>query len=236
MLYFEPSALCLHDADSLTKKTPPHKIEPQVNAVTNTGVFLAAHTTLLTPQTLVAEGSRSRSTTPLLQAAPDASFIVTWPAAVKHVTKNVVPSETACARIRHLINEQRKHEQQWWTQRQAIVVKHNGRAHSNAKVADILKDLGGLAAPTARVDELADKNELEAFDKKVYKSSVQMASDFDGQLRKLGIPFFAIKHDLVSVESKNVNDLARKGRLDRGELRHLQRRMLQYLEDLLMDD
>lgn len=179
---------------------------------------------------------RSRSTTPSVPATPDASAITTWPAAVKHVTKYVVNNDQAAARIKHLIAEQHKHEEQWWTQREAIVSKHNGRADSNTKVADLLKELGGLAIPIAQVDQAADKNELDTFDKKVYKSLVRMAADFDGQLRKLGVPFYAIKHDLVILDEKRENGLSIKGRLDRGELRELQKRMLQYLEDLLMDE
>lgn len=179
--------------------------------------------------------TRSRSITPSTPAVPEASTIITWAAAIKHVTKYIINDDKATTRIKHLIKQQQQHEEQWWSQREAIVAKHNGREGSNNKVADILKELGGLAVPIAKVDEAANKNELETFDRKVYKSLVQMAADFDSQLRKLGIPFYAIKHDLIIVGTE-AGDESTKGKLDKGELRDLQKRMLQYLEDLLMDD
>lgn len=178
---------------------------------------------------------RSRSITPSIQAVPDASTITTWAAAVKHVTKHIMNDEKATTRIKHLIKQQQQHEEQWWTQREAIVTKHKGREGSNNKVAGILKELGSLAVPIAKVDEAADRSELETFDRKVYKSLVQMSADFDSQLRKLGIPFYAIKHDLILLGNES-GEVSTRGRLDKGELRELQKRMLQYLEDLLMDD
>ena len=172
--------------------------------------------------------------TPIL--VPDASTITTWPAALKHVTKYVTTNEKVMSRVKHLINEQHKHEEQWWAQRQAIVTRHAGRAGNQTKVADILKDLGGLAIPMGQVDEAADRNELDAFDKKVYKSMVQMAADFDGQLRKMGVPFYAIKHDLIVKDGEKSEDRAKIRKLEAKELRELQSRMLQHLEDLASDD
>lgn len=178
---------------------------------------------------------RSRSITPSTQTVPDASTITTWAAAIKHIAKHIINDEKATVRIKHLMKQQQQHEEQWWTQREAIVAKHKGREGSNNKVADILKELGGLAVPIAKVDEAADRNELETFDRKVYKSLVQMSADFDSQLRRLGVPFYAIKHDLILLGNES-GEVPTKGKLDKGELRDLQKRMLQYLEDLLMDD
>jgi len=172
----------------------------------------------------------------LITPAPDGSSITTWPAAIKHVTKHLSTDEKVMFRIKHLMNEQHKHEEQWWSQRQAIVTKHAGRSGNQTKVADILKELGGLAAPMAEVDEAADKNELAAFDKKVYKSLVQMAADFDGQLRKMGVPFYVIKHDLVIRDGGKSEGGANMRKLTGNELKGLQKRMLQHLEDLLSDD
>ena len=77
--------------------------------------------------------------------------------------------------------------------------------------------------------------ELEAYDKKVYGELLKMTATYDKQLRAMGIPFYAIKHDLVILEEGA--ELPNKiGRIDRGELRGLQRRILQHLEDLFIDD
>lgn len=180
--------------------------------------------------------NQSRSITPVSQPVPDASTITTWPAAIKHVSKHITDDDKATTRIKHLIKQQQQHEEQWWSQREAIIAKHQGRAGSTTKVADILKELGGLAVPMAKVDDAADKNELDMFDKKVYRSLVQMAADFDAQLRKLGVPFYAIKHELILTGTETEKSLLTKGKLDKGELRDLQKRMLNHLEDLLIDD
>ncbi len=81
-------------------------------------------------------------------------------------------------------------------------------------------------------DQAANEKELEAYDKKVYAGLMAMAADFDKQLRGLGVPFYAIKHELVILEEGKEKAGAMKGRLDKGELRDLQKRMLQLLEDL----
>ncbi|KAJ9613739.1 uncharacterized protein PV06_01140 [Exophiala oligosperma] len=174
----------------------------------------------------------SKSATPTV---PDPSTITTWPAALKHVTRHLVPNEQAANRIRHLISEQHKHERQWWAGREAIVARQQGRAGTSQQVAALLKSLGGKEVPMASSDPRADQAELEAYDKKVYAGLLAMAADFDRQLRSIGVPFYAIKHDLVVLEEGPEKAGATKGRIDRGELRELQQKMLQTLEDLFAD-
>ncbi|KIW32840.1 uncharacterized protein PV07_04356 [Cladophialophora immunda] len=190
------------------------------------------------PETL-----RSKTSTPNPNV-PDASTIVTWPAALKHVSRHLVHNEQVANRIKHLINEQHKHERQWWAGREAIVARQQGRSGTSQQVSAILKSLGAkdVAAASPRVaapsdeQKKADQAELDAYDKKVYAGLLAMAADFDRQLRSLGVPFYAIKHDLVILEDgpekrAGVN----KGKIDKGELRELQKRMCQTLEDLFGD-
>lgn len=84
-------------------------------------------------------------------------------------------------------------------------------------------------------DPETNQAELDAYDRRVYAGVMAMASDFDRQLRALGVPFYAIKHDLVVTENGPERDGSAKGRIDKGELRELQRRILQTLEDLFAD-
>lgn len=74
--------------------------------------------------------------------------------------------------------------------------------------------------------------ELSRYDAKVYKAQVEMAKAMDGEMRGLGIPFFAIKHQLVltSPDQKDGSWL-----LERDDLMKLQRRILELLEDLCKD-
>ncbi|KAJ9653962.1 hypothetical protein H2198_006950 [Neophaeococcomyces mojaviensis] len=178
---------------------------------------------------------RSRSTTPSIQAVPDASTITTWPSAAKHVTKYINNDDSITSRIKHLISQQHKHEQEWWTQREAMVARHSGRAGNQEKAAELLKSMGALAVPIMKVDGSADQKELEAFDKKVHKALCDMVKDYELQLRKMGIPFFAIKEELIIKENEMDVDGGTKGKLDKGELRELQKKVIVLLEDLLVD-
>ncbi|EXJ90531.1 hypothetical protein A1O1_03634 [Capronia coronata CBS 617.96] len=174
----------------------------------------------------------SKPSTPTI---PDASTITTWPAALKHVTRHLVPNEKGAGRIKHLISEQHKHERQWWAGREAIVARQQGRTGTSQQVAALLKSLGGKEVAATPSDPAANQAELDAYDKKVYAGLTAMASDFDRQLRTLGVPFFAIKHELVILEEGPAKTGAPFGRIDKGELRELQKRMLQTLEDLFGD-
>jgi hypothetical protein len=62
----------------------------------------------------------------------------------------------------------------------------------------------------------------------------KLATDIDRELRSMGVPFYAIKHELVILGEENTGR-ALPGRLDKGELRELQKRMLQLLEDLFKE-
>jgi len=206
---------------------PERKAVPQSGPVP--GVLTPSKNARLAPQQ---DQLRSTSTTPTV---PDASAITTWAAAMKHVTKHIANNPRIADKIKRMIAEQQNHEQQWWAQRQAIVERHQGRSENQMKVAEMLKTLGGLAIPVAASDPKADEAELAAHDKKVYKALTDMVAHFDVQLRAMGIPFYAIKHELVILEIGKEKAGAMSGRIDKGELRELQKRMLQHLEDLFLD-
>ncbi|RMZ92353.1 hypothetical protein DV736_g447, partial [Chaetothyriales sp. CBS 134916] len=107
-----------------------------------------------------------------------------------------------------------------------LVALHESRRSTSAQVSALLRSLGGKDTTattnnnTSSSGETNNQAELDAYDAKVYRSLVAMQADFDRQLRSLGVPFFAISHDL---------------KIDKGELRELQKRMLALLEDLFAD-
>ena len=169
-------------------------------------------------------------------SVPDASAITTWPAALKHVTKHLANNPAVAARIRKLISNQHDNEQQWWKIREGIVTRQNSRPGTSAQVSALLLSLGGTdSASSGSDDPAANQAELDVYDMKVYKSLLAMAADFDRQLRASGVPFFAIKHELVILEEGREKAGVVKGRLDKGELKELQRRMLTFLEELFGD-
>lgn len=167
---------------------------------------------------------------------PDASMITTWPSALKHVTKHLLPDDKIAQRIRSLISEQHSLEEQWWSKREAMEKVYAGRDQTSAALAEILRNVGGTSTPSTSRDDKADQAELVAYDKKIYKALVQMQAHFDKELRNLGMPFFAIKHDLVILESGKQKPGSIHERIDTGELRELQKRLLQTLEDLFGEE
>ena len=81
---------------------------------------------------------------------------------------------------------------------------------------------------------------------KVYKASIDMVAAMTTELRNLGVPFFGVKSDLrVTGQDEETSpvyeardDTASEGpkaRLSQDDLRKLQKRMLELLEDLSKD-
>jgi Protein of unknown function (DUF2458) len=168
---------------------------------------------------------RRRSATP----QPDSSSITEWPAAVKYVMNTLSQNQETSSKIKRLIKNQHVNERQWWAGREALVAKHENRVESTKKANDLLRSLGGMngraeATPSPGAEE--EKAELNRYDKKVYAALGQMVAAMDRELTGLRVPFFAIKHDLVGISG------GAEGMLSKVELMELQRKMLQFLEDL----
>ena len=68
----------------------------------------------------------------------DPATLTTWPAALRHVTKNVARNDAAMARIKKLIHVQHQHERAWWDGREALKKKQIDRIEGRKKVDDVL--------------------------------------------------------------------------------------------------
>jgi hypothetical protein len=171
---------------------------------------------------------RRRPTTP----QPESSSITEWPPAVKYVMNTLSKNlETTC-KIKRLIKNQHDNERQWWAGREALLAKHKGRVESKKKADDLLRSLGATNGYDARGSSSSaaeEKAELERYDKKVYAALGQMTAAIDRELTVLRVPFFAIRHDLVS-KAEEAN-----GVLNKIKLMELQKKMLQLLEDSFGD-
>ncbi|PGH05686.1 hypothetical protein GX51_02846 [Blastomyces parvus] len=167
---------------------------------------------------------------------PDPSTITSWPAALKYVMKTVAQNEATQSRIKKLIRTQHDHEKQWWEGRQALLSKQACREAKRKQLDDVLRSIGGAVAkdsdPPSAED---DKIELDTYDKKVYRALTTMSKALDVELRALGIPFFTINPKLVASSSNSVSDSHSSELLKPDELKALQLRMLQLLEDLCKD-
>ncbi|KAL1956487.1 hypothetical protein VTO42DRAFT_7285 [Malbranchea cinnamomea] len=176
----------------------------------------------------------------------DPSLITTWPAALKYIMRSVAQNEGMQAKVRRLIQTQHDHERKWWEGREALLAKQKSRAEKKKKLDEVLRSVGGSVAPSFEVQSPEeDLAELENYDRKVYKALLDMSRALDGELRGLGIPFFAIRHNLVHSSSNtstssgkyatNTAGASEKSTISTDELVALQRRMLSLLEDLCKD-
>ena len=193
-----------------------------------------------TQQVKTSHPLQAPTTTPKLnQTAADASSIVTWPAAVRHVARHITTSEAASTRIKDLISNQHRHERDWWKARNAIAKRQSNRTATQAKAADLLKSIGGLVNENSSGSNDPDvaKRELVDFDRKIHGELVRLTADSDRVLRRLGVPFFAIRHELMIKGDKEVplGEQTGSGKLTKQELVELQKKMLLHLEDLFMD-
>ena len=138
------------------------------------------------------------------------------------------------SQIKQLINGQHALERKWWMEREALISKFRGRAEKEKLVTDMLQRMGGIAAATKPPNSGEEEAELRRCDLKIHKAMTKYATDIDRELRSMGVPFYAIKHELVILEEQE-GRRGRVGEIDRDELRTLQKRILRLLEELFKE-
>lgn len=200
-------------------------------------------TTIIPPPAPVAPTPQPLVSTPPSQSNPAAapppppssvssSIITTWPPALRHVMKSLIPNQAATHRIRHLIKTQHEHERQWWAGREALVLKQQGREEGRRRLNDVLASVGGLVnSLNDDSSPITDLQELAQYDLKVHRACTAMVAATTAELARLGVPFFNTRPELLWSN----NDGERRktdGLLDESQLRELQAKMLVLLEDL----
>lgn len=84
-----------------------------------------------------------------------------------------------------------------------------------------------------------DQAELEKFDRKVYNASQQMSKAHGIDLKRLGVPFFGVDPKFIIAnelqQTVAARDALSQATITEAELLDLQRRMIQYLEDMYKD-
>ncbi|MCJ1438595.1 hypothetical protein MMC27_007985 [Xylographa pallens] len=170
----------------------------------------------------------------------DPRTIITYPAALRHITKVVARNEVTMSRLRKLIASQHQHERQWWDGRETLVKQQGEREEGRKKVEDVLKSMGGkvtsqISGPTPAEDAA----ELLRYDKKVHRACVDMVNATRAELQSMGVPSFGIRHELVLRDDDTDNAMIdevsttdRKRKLRSEEVLELQKKVLALLEDL----
>src|SRR4051794_40025010 len=137
------------------------------------------------------------------RSSVDPSRITTWPAAQKYVIENIYSHQALASKIKQLIKNQHSQERQWWAEREALVSKHRGRVEKEKQIAAMLQSMGGIATSTKAPNSSEEEAELRRCDLKIHKAMTKLATDIDRELRSMGVPFYAIKHELVILEEGN---------------------------------
>jgi Protein of unknown function (DUF2458) len=158
--------------------------------------------------TAAAKASQKQGTQSKPQSAPgyidpsDHTVILHWAPALRHVSRLGGPGSDLEVAIRKLIKSQQDNELSWWQGREDLRMSTTSTGQNN--------------------------KDLDAYDTKVYKAQQDMYAHMEVQLRDLGIPFFGLDPDRVLTNGNESQD----GKISKGELQKLQRRMLEYLEDM----
>ena len=141
-----------------------------------------------------------------------------------------------------MIEDQRKHELRWYSERQNLKHTQAKRASSSAQAQSILQSLSttSTSAEPDKPDTAADNDqELAAFDRKVYDAQQEMENVMIAELKGLGVPFFGTDRSLVVTDG--LEEIAAGNRpkwsplVTEMQLLDLRRRMVQHLEDMYKD-
>ncbi|TID25186.1 Serine/threonine-protein kinase [Venturia nashicola] len=167
----------------------------------------------------------------------DPSTILEWPLALRCVNKLSAQNPHFGPAVKVMISDQARNVQQWWADREGLLKVQAGRKESVRQLNETLKAVGGT--PTSAPTPEEDKAEIDKFDLKVYTASKKMSEHHSAELKRLGVPFFGVNPKLIIMNDIQqfaaTSDPLSQATITEAELIDLQRRMIQYLEDLYKD-
>ena len=143
-----------------------------------------------------------------------------------------------------MMEDQKKHEMQWYSERQALKQALANRADSAAQAHSILQSLTRGGNESSALSDSADdaEAELSVFDQKTYAAQRELQVSMTAELKGLGVPFFGTDASLVVADESNSSlRSAREGLpkwsaiVTETQLLELRRRMVGHLEDLYRD-
>ncbi|OJD40244.1 uncharacterized protein BKCO1_1000652 [Diplodia corticola] len=140
----------------------------------------------------------------------DPATIIEWAPGLRCISKIAARNPNLKPVVQKMIAEQHEHELIWWGGRQALVAQK------------------------------ATEEQLKAYDRKVHKAQTEMFNAMSGQLKGLGVPFFGVKPELITRGDEAATAgsgpaSGPKARVTDVELLKLQRKMIEYLEDMYKD-
>ncbi|KAL9033710.1 MAG: hypothetical protein Q9214_007382, partial [Letrouitia sp. 1 TL-2023] len=136
----------------------------------------------------------------------------------------------------------------WHRGRQELQSRLSNRAEARRKLASVLASVGGAGAKAGETEEDDAEAELRAYDRKVYGALKEMAEATAKELARLGVPFFGTKAEFVVRDGEEEGsreeedeatmgekELKESGKISERELRVLQGRVVELLEDMVRE-
>ncbi|KAF2086729.1 hypothetical protein K490DRAFT_43651 [Saccharata proteae CBS 121410] len=157
----------------------------------------------------------------------DPATIIDWPQGLRCVSKIAARNPNFKTVLQKMITDQDKHELEWY---------HN----CPMMISRFQLTIPRFGMRKSLEAQRATPEELEAYDMKVWRASRQMVDAMTAQLKNLGVPFFGVVPEkIMSAEEASSGQLrsyqptsSRPTRITEEELLALQRKMLEYLEDM----
>ncbi|KAF2268038.1 hypothetical protein CC78DRAFT_530432 [Lojkania enalia] len=184
---------------------------------------------------------QSNSSTPLV----DSSTITEWKHGLRSVNKLASQNPAFVPTVHKLIKDQERNVKDWEAGRQRIIQDQVAK-RENEQAARAAISLPGLLDKTGplRTPE-HEQEELNQYDQKVYRACRQMVELQSAELKRLAVPFFGVRPDLMlpdGGDSINSDDEVPRyaseeteGKITKKQLSELQRQMLRHLVDMYGD-
>jgi len=212
----------------------PASIEQNIIQATST---VAEHQAVPQHRPSIQDPPRSNSAPPLI----DPATITEWSHGLRCVSKIAAQNPSFKIAIRKLMADQEHQEKAWWAEREALLKAHADRLSNDENLKSILSSLG-TSHDAAPVSAEQAEIELAQFDKKIYRAARMMVENMSSELKRLGVPFFGVKQELIVAAGAEEPVGAEKApsppvggagpKITEEELLSLQRRMVEYLEDM----
>ncbi|KAF2813862.1 uncharacterized protein BDZ99DRAFT_459613 [Mytilinidion resinicola] len=182
----------------------------------------------------VQDPPRAGSTPPLI----DPATITEWSHGLRCITKIAGQTPNFKVAIRKMMADQEHQEKTWQAEREALLKAHAARSDNDENLKSILSSLGtSLDAEPVSAEQA--EIELKQLDKRIYRAVRLMVDNMSLELKRLGVPFFGVKPELILPpgEAKPAGTPPPAAssvgpKITEEELLALQRRMVEYLEDM----
>ncbi|KAF2196452.1 hypothetical protein GQ43DRAFT_256912 [Delitschia confertaspora ATCC 74209] len=188
---------------------------------------------------------------PTPQSAPvvsdliDSTRIIEWRQGLRRVSTIAQHNSNFKRAVQRLIKKQEDHVQDWAKRRQELIREQILKRQQEQKLRATLSTSPILSNSAPLRTPETDREELNRFDRKVYQCCRDLMKSQSSELKRLGVPFFGVRDDLIIDGTGDPSDTSdsvagqpsnASGKITKGQLLDLQRQMLRHLEDMYKED